>query len=181
MPLSNQVHHHPQCHQHFYIVLHLLYFSLSSHNKICQLSLWYGMVWLESEGGADRVTPPSGMPHLHPPLACSKSLGQIRSPSRICPIFIHPLLHLQLECTTTASLSAPTSLLLLSSSPLWDLGEAGMWKRWIWDLGEAGICTHLECHRSCSMHQVGGRVSRPNTSSHIDPLYITRVITYQNW
>ena len=56
LPLSNQVHHHPQCHQHFYIVLHLLYFSLSSHNKICQLSLWYGMVWLESEGGADRVT-----------------------------------------------------------------------------------------------------------------------------
>ena len=84
------------------------------------------------------------------------------------------MLHLQLECTTTASLSAPTSLLLLSSSPLWDLGEAGMWKRWIWDLGEAGICTHLECHRSCSMHQVGGRVSRPNTSSHLSTLHYTR-------
>ena len=71
------------------------------------------------------------------------------------------MLHHRLECITTASLSAPTSLLLLSSSPLWDLGEAG-------------ICTHLECHRSCSMHQVGGRESSPNTSSHLSTLHYTR-------
>ena len=87
---------------------------------------------------------------------------------------IHPFLHQQLECTT-ASLSAPTSL--LPSSPLLDLGEAG-----IWDLGSgrggdlhpSGMPSFLPapCSTACTRW-----VSRPNTSSHLSTLHY-RLIYY---